>query len=264
MIKGRIFDIKRFAVHDGPGIRTTVFFKGCPLKCKWCHNPESLNIRDDKIETRHQIGNKTFSNINIIGKDIGVNELLNEIEKDRIFYEESGGGVTLSGGEPMMQLEFLLAIADNCQQKGVSVCLDTCGFADIRSFQIIDQFIDLYLYDIKIMDNQKHLKYTGVSNQKILENLKYLAKNPKKIIIRYPLIPGINDDAENISTLADLMQRHNLKEINILPYHSTAEEKYKQLNCENRWLSFGKVEENKIQEIKQYFKTKNFRLKIGG
>ena len=176
MMKGLIFDIKRFSVNDGPGIRTTVFFKGCPLKCLWCHNPEGRSGNVQDVISSHMIGNKTFACSESIGREITINEVIDEIEKDRVFYEESNGGVTLSGGEPFFQFEFLAEILKNLKNKNLHIALDTTGYTNNENIIKIKEYVDIFLYDIKLMDDDLHIKYTGVSNNIILKNLKYLIK----------------------------------------------------------------------------------------
>ncbi|MFX1514452.1 MAG: 4Fe-4S cluster-binding domain-containing protein, partial [Promethearchaeota archaeon] len=169
--KGIIFDVKKYAIHDGPGIRTTVFFKGCPLRCWWCHNPEG---QKEGLETiiKTQIDKNTLSDNQeeTIGREVSVVEVITEIEKDQLFYDESGGGVTFSGGEPLMQPAFLNALLDACKEKELTTTLDTCGYASWNILKKIKDKIDLFLYDIKIIDNKEHQKYTGVSNNQILSN----------------------------------------------------------------------------------------------
>jgi len=205
VIKGLIFDIKRFAVHDGPGIRTTIFFKGCPLSCRWCHNPES---RSDTLQcsTKHlKLNGEAFEQEEITGKETAVQELLDEIERDRIYYEESGGGVTLSGGEPLFQPDFCVALLRDLKKAGLHTALDTTGYAEQEVIRKIMPYTDLFLYDLKLMDDEEHQKYTGVSNNVILENLEYLVEEGKDVIIRFPIIPGITDKPSNINTIIDFL-----------------------------------------------------------
>ena len=176
-VKGVIFNIKKYALHDGPGIRTTVFFKGCALSCWWCHNPEGIS---QSIEL----------SCGIPGREVSVTELVNELKKDWIFYEESNGGITISGGEPLMQPEFLLHLMEKIHSvMDVSVTLDTSGFAPWKTIEKIKDKIDLFLYDIKLLDDELHQKYTGVSNKLILKNFEKLDKEGRNLIIRFPIIP---------------------------------------------------------------------------
>ena len=185
--RGIIFNIQRFAIHDGPGIRTTVFFKGCPLRCWWCHNPESHKILPEKFDgcnLRRGFDQSFSMNKDEIGKEISVDELMNEIVKDRVFYEESGGGVTFSGGEPLMQPEFLIESLKECKALGIHSAVDTSGYTSEGVIDRVSSYADLFLFDLKLMNDDVHEKYTGVSNQIILKNLIELDQLGKKIIIK--------------------------------------------------------------------------------
>lgn len=233
---GLLFDIKRFALHDGPGIRTTVFFKGCPLNCWWCHNPESLDPEDaDGIGSR-----KTPA------------ELMSEIEKEVIFYDESGGGVTFSGGEPLMQPEFLEALLEDCKAKGIHTALDTTGCVAPDVFNPLVDKVDLFLYDLKLMDDGKHKEYTGMSNQYSLENLKTLARKGKRVIVRFPMIPGITDTEENVKAVAAFVSElKKIRDITILPYHKIAEDKYRRLKLENKMKDVQEPDTDRIAAVKK-------------
>ena len=233
---GVIFDLKRFAIHDGPGIRTTVFFKGCPLRCWWCHNPESHKVLPEKFEgcnIRSNI-NHSLSALDEVGREVTITELMEEIEKDSVFYEESGGGVTFSGGEPTMQPDFLLSLLTKCKESGLHTTVDTSGYAPTKTFEKIIDRTDLFLYDIKLMNDELHQKYTGVSNRLIQTNLKWIDDNHKNICIRIPVVPGITDTQANISdTINILLKLKNISEINLLPYHRAGEGKYSRFKKEN-------------------------------
>ena len=237
-ISGIIFDIKKFAIHDGKGIRTTVFLKGCSMECWWCQNPESQKLEPEEIKKpRSRITDTTplKEKYEIIGKQVSVSEVMKEIEKDMIFYEESDGGITFSGGEALMQPEFLKELLEACKLKGIHTILDTSGFSSIEIIKEIAALVDVFLYDLKIADNERHKKYTGVSNEQIKNNLIELSKMGKKIILRIPIIPGFTDDKENMEELGrficSLEQKH---EVSLLPYNQLGEEKYRRLNkCYN-------------------------------
>ena len=169
--RGVIFDIKRFAVHDGPGIRTTIFLKGCPLSCWWCHNPESRSDEPQQSVRHLTLEGGIFDKEEITGYEVGVDEIIQQVERDRIFYEESGGGVTLSGGEPLNQPQFCRELLRSLKTSGFHTALDTTGYAPEEDILSVMPFTDLFLYDLKLMDETEHLKYTGVSNKGILENL---------------------------------------------------------------------------------------------
>lgn len=218
-MQGTLFNIKRFAMHDGPGIRTTVFLKGCPQKCWWCHNPECFNPGIS----------------NGIGRRVTVGEVMREIEKEVIFYDESGGGVTFSGGEPAMQSEFLGALLDKCKEKDIHIALDTTGSVPPPDFNTVVDKIDLFLYDLKILDEDDHIKYTGISNKYTLENLETLSRKGKNVIIRFPMIPGITDTEKNINAVAVFVSGlKGVRNLNVLPYHRTAASKYARLKIDNK------------------------------
>jgi len=263
---GMIFDIKRYAIHDGPGIRTTVFLKGCPLNCLWCHNPEGKAREQEFIWWKERcIGCSDCQNVctegaislpdgsllldkrkcdlcgacvaachtqalELVGKKMTATEVMKEVEKDMVFYDESGGGVTFSGGEPLMQPDFLHSLLKACKRLGIHTAVDTCGYADSDIFSRISKHVDLLLYDLKIINDEKHMRFTGVSNKLILENLKRLSSNGRKITVRFPLIPGINDNEEDILELGTFVSSlGNVKELSILPYHKGGFEKVKRL-----------------------------------
>ncbi len=301
MKKGLIFDIRRYAIHDGPGIRTTVFFKGCPMRCWWCHNPEGqdseleLVFRKSRcvgcgicaercqrkvilpvtqaisIDRRNCILCEMCSNVcpsdalSIAGKRMKVEEVLEEIEKDESFYEESGGGVTFSGGEPLMQPYFLEALLTECKRRTIHTTLDTCGFADSGIIDRIRDKVDLFLYDIKIMNDRKHRKYTGVSNQQILRNLKTLAENGGRIVISFPIVPSINDDEKNVDETAKFISSlPNIQQVNLLPYHRAGIEKYKSLGKPYRLNRVQPPSDRRIKSVKNRIEALGIRVGIGG
>jgi pyruvate formate lyase activating enzyme len=265
-MNGFIFDIRRFSVNDGPGIRTTVFFKGCPLSCWWCHNPEGRSCEIQKAKKVDRIGDKTFIIDEVIGKEINAEEVMNEVDKDSIIYEESGGGVTFSGGEPLLQIEFLKSLLSESHKKYYHNVVDTSGYTHRNNLISILDLVDLFLYDIKIMDDEEHKKYTGVSNKIIFENLEYLLNQNKNVIIRFPVIPGVSDTQININLLLDYIQSYDgsLNEIHLLPYHNIASNKYQKLNMENRINDIPSLYDNDILPIKKVFETAGIKVKIGG
>jgi len=263
---GIIFDIKRYAVHDGPGIRTTVFFKGCPLNCWWCHNPESISPEIQKY-TR----TVTFDGIELdvedtVGREITAEALWDEISKDFAFYEESGGGVTFSGGEPFMQPAFLKEIAEICHERGVHVTIDTSGQTSKANLEALLPYTDLFLYDLKLMDDKRHKEFTGVSNVKILENLVFLKDRKKEVIIRFPVIPGYNDDEENIRSTMDFMAGINgsIKEVHLLPYHNIADGKYQRFHIHSKLKKMKTLPEEALYPLKERFEDSGYAVKIGG
>jgi len=266
-IEGTIFDIKKYAIHDGPGIRTTVFLKGCPLDCWWCHNPESRNpdIETIKIKNSKSTGIISTKKEESFGRRVSVNEVMKEIMKDEIFYNESNGGVTFSGGEPMMQFDFLLSLIKSCKNKGLSTVIDTCGYAPTENFKKISEWTDIFLYDIKIIDNNTHKKYTGVTNELILENLKQLINNGEKVQIRIPLIPNITDSNENLESIAQFLDTlKNIDEIRLLPYNKLGEYKIKKFNRTERLGKLPTQTDKEINRKCKPFESHGYKVKIGG
>jgi pyruvate formate lyase activating enzyme len=250
---GLIYNIQHYSIHDGPGIRTTVFLKGCPLRCWWCHNPESQEAGIEQVEVHRELDGKLFSNQSAVGSwQLAVN-VMAEIEKDMVFYRESGGGVTFSGGEPLMQPDFLAEMLELCKSHGIHTAIDTCGHAEPGAFRKVMDSADLFLYDLKLMDDAQHMKYTGVSNLLALKNLEMLANAGKEILIRFPVIPGITDGEENIRQIAILMNRLHLHRIDILPYHSIARDKYRRMNREYLLPEIKEPTGNEMKQLKHFF-----------
>jgi pyruvate formate lyase activating enzyme len=266
--KGIIFNIQRFTIHDGPGIRTTVFFKGCPLRCWWCHNPESHKILPEKFNgcnLRRGFDQSFSMNKDEVGKKISVDELVNEITKDRIFFDESGGGITFSGGEPLMQSEFLLELLRECRSVGIHSTVDTSGYASTDIINKVAKDTDLFLYDLKLLNDEAHQKYTGVSNQIILKNLIELNELGSKIIIRIPIVPKITDTNENLFAIRGFISYlTSVIEINLLPYHRAGEGKYLKYSKENKMKNDESPTATKIENIKLFFSELNCKVKIGG
>ncbi len=224
-IKGRIFDIQKFSVHDGPGIRTIVFLKGCRLRCRWCCNPES-QVYD--IQKMIRAGKET-----IVGRDVTVGEVMEDILKDIPYYRRSGGGVTLSGGETLCQPDFAVALLSACKEYGLNTAIETAGFAE---FSVVERFFDvcdLFLMDIKHTNSEKHQQFTTRPNDMILENAKKIAEKAKKLIIRVPVIPTFNDTVEEIASISAFAKSLNgVEEIHLLPYHKLGYDKYVGLSRE--------------------------------
>jgi len=266
-ITGLVFDIQKFSLHDGPGIRTTVFLKGCPLRCLWCHNPESLEaepeislIRSKCVGCGHCFkacplhnhvlgadGERLFLRarcrrcgvcaekcyaraIELIGREMDVEEVLADVENDRVFYETSGGGMTLSGGEPLFQFDFSLALLREAKQRGLHTCIETCGFAPFEHLERLVPLVDLFLYDCKESDPVRHRAYTGVPREVIVENLLRLDRLGAKIILRCPIIPGLNARDDHFAGIAELANRlANIREIHLMPFHPLGKSKYERL-----------------------------------
>ncbi|MCF8345021.1 MAG: glycyl-radical enzyme activating protein [Bacteroidales bacterium] len=240
----QISNIQRFSIHDGPGIRTTVFLQGCPLSCWWCHNPECIAFETSQ------------------GREFEPNELIKEIMKDKVFFEESGGGVTFSGGEPLAQAEFLLDILKKCKEKQIHTVVDTSGYAGKNIMDSVASLSDLILFDLKLVDDEKHMQYTGVSNKMILDNLIYLDKNNARLILRFPLIPGITDTDDNLHDVIDLiLSLQNKPPLEILPYHRIAEGKYDRLKLDFK-LKGVKQTEKEVKAAKQKFMDNGIHVLI--
>ena len=244
-MKALISDIKRFAVHDGEGIRTTVFFKGCPLKCVWCHNPESISFKpqvafyENKCIGCGECKKEGFTVEGCLGdarvlygKEMTIEKLLPLLLEDKDFYETSGGGVTLSGGECLCQADFCAELLKALKKEGINTAVDTCGFVSKEAIDKVLPYTDTFLYDIKAIDEDVHIKCTGQSNKIILENLKHIDSLGKKIEIRIPYVPEYNSD--QIGKIAEFLKPlKNIKAVKVLPYHNYAGSKYEALNMEN-------------------------------
>lgn len=273
-MKGMIFDIEHGSFVDGPGIRTTVFFKGCNLKCAWCHNPESQSPKPqvmyykDKCTgcgkckevcpnglTQCELCGKCEmicpqNARKISGKEYTSDEIFEEIAKDKPFYDNSDGGVTFSGGECMLQLDFLCEILKKCKENGINTAVDTAGSVLFSSFEKILPYTDLFLYDFKSIDNIIHKKYVGMGNDLILDNLKKLLENKNRLWVRMPLIPGVNDKKEDIQKAADFFLKYGIPEkIELLPYHSMGENKYRAIGREP--TVFEVPDKEKMNELKR-------------
>ncbi len=265
-VSGIVFDIKRYAVHDGPGIRTTVFLKGCPASCWWCHNPESQAPEPETTLRTYPVGDKIFEEQEDVGRRMSVEEVWREVKKEIVFAESSGGGVTFSGGEPLMQPEFLGALLTAFGNHGVHRALDTTGFAPPEVFDGILPLVDLFLFDLKIMDNGLHQIYTGVSNTPIMRNLDKAVKSGTELILRIPVIPDHTDTPDNIAALKQFAGTINngVKEIDLLPFHDIAREKYHRFCKPDKFSAIRKPEPARMEQLKLEFEALGFLVKIGG
>ena len=259
-MSGLIFDIRRYCIHDGPGIRTTVFFKGCPMRCWWCHNPESQEMEVEHVAVERSLDGKVFAVKSAVGSRQSAVEVMKEIEKDRVFYEESRGGATFSGGEPLMQSEFLEELLAACMKKGIHTAVDTCGYAEPPALKRVIGLADLWLFDLKIMDDSRHIEYTGVSNELVLENLRTLARSKREVIIRFPVIPGATDDEENLMAVAEKMAELKLPRIDLLPYHTIARNKYLRLEREYHLRNLEPPHEQRMMEVKAFFEGRGLSV----
>lgn len=265
-MRGLVFDIKRFAIHDGPGIRTTIFFKGCPLSCFWCHNPESKCFDTESYMHVDKLDGKIFNKEKNIGDWMTVEKVIDEIEKDKMFHEESGGGVTFSGGEPFQQYEFLNNLLVNCRKRNIHIVLDTTGYVKRELLENVYNMIDLFLYDLKHMDNRYHRECTGVSNELILKNLEWLSDRESNIVIRFPVVPGYNDSEKNIDLMLSFLERlyPNVKYIDLLPYHKMSAGKVERFGVEKRIYEIKEPCADKLKAIGKKFEEIGFEVKIGG
>lgn len=299
-----ITNIQKFSIHDGDGIRTSVFFKGCPLRCEWCHNPETqryereiqydpdkctgcgacvkacpnqaILLKDGKPVTDRSACTlcgrcEIFCPAGIretVGREYTVKALVKELMKDQIFYEDSGGGVTLSGGEAMMMdMEYLLAVAKELKRQDVSLTIDTCGYVPYEKFQAILPYVDTFLYDVKVMDPELHKRYIGADNKLILENLVRLAGDGARIYIRIPVIREVNGNEKNMKETIAFLKEHDIHppQINLLPYHDTGSGKYPKLDMEYKGTDLHAPEKAEMEELVRLFQEAGFaNTKIGG
>ena len=293
MKHGIVTDIQRFSIHDGPGIRTTVFLKGCNLHCFWCQNPETIAAHPqlmiffdrcigcgecfkrcpngaieatpqgrvyhrDKCKLCGTCVEYCYAEATVMeGRIVSVEEVIEEVKKDMPFYENSGGGMTLSGGEPTMQAEFCLAILRESKKAGMHTALDTSGYVKWETFKEILKYVDLVLYDIKHLDPQKHKEYTGVSNELILSNLKKLDELGIPIEIRMPLIPGLNDSEDNLSAASEfLSQLKNVKRVKLLPYHRLGEGKYERLDMKYELKDLDSPNKDRMEQLTGFMQSR--------
>lgn len=300
-ILGDIFDIRRYAIHDGPGIRTTVFFKGCPLRCRWCHNPESWKAgpemgfrRSRCVKCRHcmeicEHGAISFSESGpavdpdkctlcgrcvaecptgaweIIGRKASVAEVMAQLRKDIVFYDESGGGATFSGGEPLMQPDFLVALLEACRAEGIRTAVDTTCYADPHTLRRIAELADLFLCDIKHMNSELHRQFTGIPNDRILANIRMLAEVGKKIFIRIPIIPGFNSDRTNVEQTAQFVQSlKTVRRVDILPCNRGGLEKVVRLCGQIGLMEAQAPDDGTMARIAGILRGHGFEVKVGG
>lgn len=298
-MKGILFDIHQYAIYDGPGIRTTVFLKGCPLKCAWCHNPESqkLNpqisyfrekcllcgtclkacpnsalqfntdgiIRNEEkctlcLECINACPNKVME---LIGKEQSDKDVIEIVTRDKPFFDNSGGGVTITGGEPTMQLEFLLKLLEGFKAKGIHTAIETCGYFNKSIIDKLVNLVDLFLFDIKHCDSEVHEQYTGVPNIKILENLQLIHQKVgnDKIIVRIPLIPSVNTDMDTIKTIASFLKEINYTgQVHLMPYNKLAKTKYDKVGMGSLYRDLGDLTEEMLQSIIKIFEENSFEV----
>lgn len=299
-----ITSIQKYSIHDGDGIRTTVFFKGCLLKCLWCHNPETqcfkpellcdrercagcgscaavcpqkaVKVQEGKMVTDQKLCNGCgtcvdYCNLNlreVAGKEYTISELVRELKKDEMFYEESGGGVTLSGGEVMMaDMDYVVELAKRLDKMGISVTVDTCGQAPSENFERLLPYVDTFLYDIKTMDNDVHKKYMGMGNEQILKNLEYISSKGARIYIRIPVVREVNGSIEDMGAIMDYLKEKQIRvaNVNLLPYHNTGSGKYGKLGLTYKGTDLHAPSNEEMEQFVTLFKESGFHnVKIGG
>ena len=302
MSTGLIFDIKKYAINDGPGIRLTVFFKGCNLSCQWCHNPESMspkiqkmynaskcigavkcldNCPNDALKMTSEGIITDYYSCNLCGKcaevcptkafemlgsNVSISDLMKQIDNEAIFFDQSGGGVTFSGGEPLMHSAYLLEALKECGKRMYHRVVDTTAFANQEILLEVAENCEMFLIDLKLMDSHKHKEFTGVRNEKILSNITALAKTDCEIIFRIPLIEGVNTSEENIRATANFMNSlaGNKRVINLLPYHNIAEHKLVKMGNADDFIEFETPLENMINQIITQFKNFGITATVGG
>ena len=302
--KALIFNVQKYNMYDGPGVRTLVFFKGCPLRCKWCANPEGLERKHQVMfksdscincgacvsvcpvgihfiskELKHEMHRNidcigcrkcedvcTESALSIVGQVKTVSELMEIIEEDIAFYDTSGGGVTLGGGEVLMQPEFAANLLMACKQEGINTAIETCGYAKLESVLQVAEFTDLFLFDIKHIDAERHYQLTGVHNERILENLKELLRKRYNVKVRMPLLKGINDSQDEIERVINFLMPFrdykNFKGIDLLPYHKLGVNKYTQLQMEYPIQGDPSLSSNELDVIESWIKKYDFPVMV--
>lgn len=255
--KGIVSEIQRFSVHDGPGIRTLVFLKGCPLRCKWCCNPENLSREPQYMLVQGKQ--------KLIGKEMTVEEVMREIRKDMIYYYRSHGGLTISGGEVLMQPHFARSLLEACKSEGISTAIETSAFAEYEVIEQLLPWLDVALCDMKHVDEEKHLKFTGLSNRGILENIRKIGLSKTELIVRVPVVPGFNDtekEIEMISTYAASIQ--GVKRLHLLPYHRLGEAKYEGLGEDYSLKGIKPMNSEQMEQMLKIARLSGLECQIGG
>jgi len=310
--KATVFDIQRFSIHDGPGIRTTVFLKGCNLNCKWCHNPESIsssyelywdvnncvncrrcaavckenvhlfnfdknnNVDANNSDIKHVVVRSRCNfckrceevcpaqAIKVVGNSITINDLILMVLRDELFYKNSGGGVTISGGEPFCQYEFLLDFLKILKKKNINTAVDTSFYIDWKKIQAVMPYVDLFLVDLKTINDDNHIKFTGVSNKLILDNIRKFSETEKDFWLRVPIIPGVNDFSSEINNIISFVKTiKNCNKIQLLPFHQAGKHKYKCLGLDYEFLNYSAIDNDEMEKIKSVFEKNDISVKVG-
>ena len=300
-MKGNVSNIQKFSVNDGYGIRTIVFLLGCTLNCLWCQNPETLSLEPELmfVDTlcktcgrctgicpaagpkKSEDGQLTFNRskcqdiykcadvcpyeaLRVSGRQMTSEQVIQEVLKDKVFYKQSGGGLTISGGEPLMQVDFTEEILKRIKQEGINTCIETAGNVPWESFEKILPYTDLFLYDLKFFNADSHQIWTGAKNEQILANFRLLAKEGKELIVRVPLIPGVNDGAEFGEIVDFVIESRSVKELHILPFHQLGSSKYKQIDKPYTMADWKEENAENIEKCKCYAESKGLRVSVGG
>ncbi|MDD2215379.1 MAG: glycyl-radical enzyme activating protein [Eubacteriales bacterium] len=298
---GYVSNIQKFSVTDGYGIRTIVFLLGCTLRCKWCQNPETLQPKPILMYAEHLckgcnrckdvcpkggpftiidgrltldrlqctncfkcVENCPYEALKISGKEMTTEEVYSEVMKDKVFYQQSGGGITLSGGEPLVQIDFATEILRLVKEDGIGTCIETAGNVPWFHLEKVLPYTDLFLYDMKLLNTDLHKEWTGSDNKLILSNLNKLNKSDKEIIVRIPLIPNVNDGREFKNIVDYIFTMNSIKEIHILPFHQLGSSKYDQIGLSYSMSDWKEDNKQMIQECESYAKSKGFRVSVGG
>lgn len=256
-VRGILSEIQRFSVHDGPGIRSLVFLKGCPLRCKWCCNPENIG-REPEVMT-------VQGEPKLIGREVSVSEIMGEVMKDEIYYRRSGGGITLSGGEALFQPNFASAILMACKDRGLHTAIETTGFAGYDVIEKMLPYLDLVMFDIKHIAEDKHQAFTGQPNRLILENARRIGESGANMVVRVPVVPTFNDtDMEILMIALYAAQIPGVKELHLLPYHRLGESKYHGLDREYDFSSIEPLSIDEMNRLKEVASRSGLRCQIGG